>query len=275
MPALDPYSMTDKLDDTAIESITKRLEMRGKDSFFCGMLDEYLQALKPSQLERVLEVGCGTGVATRALAQHPEFSGHIDASDLSANLVAAAKQLAEDEGCADKITFSTGDARSLASSGNYDAVIAHTVISHVPEYREFLSSIGRAVAPNGRLVVFDGDYASITLGAEHPEDGEALSKAIITGMVANPTIMRQIPWLASAIGFEVEQSFAYLLSEIGKADFFTAAFASVPVLLPKSGVADQETAQAWVDQQMAYSQDNKFFGAINFYTYVMRPKKQN
>ncbi len=220
MPALDPFSMTDKLDSTAIEAITTRLETRGEDAFFRGMLDEYLQALKPAQLTRVLEVGCGTGVATRALAQHPEFSGHIDASDLSADLVAVAKQLAEDQGCADKITFSTSDARSLASSGNYDAVIAHTVISHVPEYREFLSSIGRAVAPNGRLVVFDGDYASITLGAEHPEDGEALSKAIITGMVANPTIMRQMPWLASAIGFEIEQSFAYLLSEIGRADYF-------------------------------------------------------
>ena len=272
MPKLDPYSMTDKLDETAISSIINRLESRGQLAFFRKMLDEYLDALNPSRLNRVLEVGCGTGVATRALAQHPEFSGHIDASDLSADLVAAAVKLAAEAGCADKITFSVGDAQAMSNVEAYDAAIAHTVISHVPDYEAFLSFIFQAVAPAGKVVLFDGDFASITLGAENPEDGEAFSKALIEGLVTNPTIMRQVPWLASANGFEIAQSFSYLLSEIGTARFFADGFPSYPVLLPKSGVADEATAQAWVDQQMAYSEDGMFFGAINFYTYILQPK---
>jgi ubiquinone/menaquinone biosynthesis C-methylase UbiE len=275
MATLDPWSMTDKMDEAGISSMTTRLEARGQDAYFQKMLDEYLEALDPSQLSRVLEVGCGTGVATRALAQHPRFSGHIDASDLSSEFVATAKKLAEEAGCADKITFSVGNALALEDVEPYDAVIAHTVISHVPEYEEFLSSICRAVALDGKAVVFDGDYASVTLGSKDPADGEVMSKSIIEGIVTNPTIMRQMPWLAAANGFEVEQSFAYLLSEIGSASFFTGMFPALPVLLPKAGVADEATAQAWVDQQMAYSQDGTFFGAINFYTYILQPKKQS
>jgi ubiquinone/menaquinone biosynthesis C-methylase UbiE len=275
MPKLDPYSMTDRLDETAISAIVTRLEARGELPFFRMMLDEYLDALEPSRLNRVLEVGCGTGVAARALARHPAFLGHIDASDLSADLIAAAQRLAEDDGCADRITFSVGDARTLSNSEAYDAVIAHTVISHVPDYQALLSSLFRAVAPAGKVVLFDGDFSSITLGAENPTDGEALSNALIEGLVTNPMIMRQVPWLASANGFEIARSFAYLMSEIGTAGFFADGFPSYPVLLAKSGVTDQATAQAWVDQQRAYSEAGTFFGAINFYTYILQPKSDN
>ena len=122
--------------------------------------------------------------------------------------------------------------------------------------------------------MFDGDFASITLGAQNPEDGEAFTNALIEGLVTNPTIMRQVPWLASANGFEIVQTFAYLLSEIGTAKFFADGFPSYPVLLPKSGVVDEATAQAWVDQQMAFSEAGTFFGAVNFYTYILQPKSE-
>lgn len=274
MPTLDPYSITDQLDETAITSITNRLESRGRDPFFRKMLEEYLEALDPGRLSRVLEVGCGTGVATRTLAGHPEFSGHIDASDLSGELVAAAKKLAEEAGCADRITFSVGDALALKDVAPYDAVIAHTVVSHVPRYDSFLSAMRRATAAHGRAVIFDGDYASITFGSDDPADGEAMAQAIIAGMITNPTIMRQMPHLAAAAGFGIERSFSYLLSEIGSARFFADMFPSLPVLLPKTGVADEETVRAWVDRQTSYSESGRFFGAINFYTYILRPRNE-
>jgi protein-L-isoaspartate O-methyltransferase len=273
MAKLDPYSITDQLDETAITSITTRLEARGDNSFFRRMLDDYLDALEPARLNRVLEVGCGTGLATRALAQHPSFAGHIDASDLSADLVDAARKFAKEAGCADRITFSAGDALALANVAKYDAVIAHTVVSHVPDYRSFVASLSNAVVDGGTVAIFDGDYASITLGAEKPEDGNALANAIINGMVSNPTIMREMPWLAQSQGLQAKRTFSYVLSEIGKASFFADMFPSLPVLLPRSGIADEAQAKAWVDQQMGYSAEGTFFGSINFYTYLLQPER--
>lgn len=235
------------------------------------MLDEYIEALQPSRLARVLEVGCGTGVATRALAKHPEFSGHIEASDLSKDLVDAARDIAQAEGCADKITFTAKDALAVVSDNTYDAVIAHTVVSHVPQYEDFMAGLARAVAPDGVVVIFDGDYASITLGAKDPTDGEELSRAIINGMIVNPRVMQQMPWVAAEAGLRVEKTFSYLLSEIGSARFFADVFPSLPVLLPRAGQADEAKTRAWVEQQEGYARDGTFFGAVNFYTYMLRP----
>ena len=270
MDTLDPYSITNQLDETAIASVTTRLEARGKDPFFQGMLNDYIEALNPSRLSRVLEVGCGTGVATRELANHPAFSGHIDASDLSEDLIAAATDLAQKDGCADKITFTAQDALAVSAEGAYDAVIAHTVISHVPKYESFMAGLASAVSDDGTVVVCDGDYASITLGAEDPADGQSLSEALINGMIVNPKIMRQMTWIASKSGLKVEKSFSYLLSEIGTARFFASMFPSLPVLLPRTGQADEATTRRWVGQQEGYARDGTFFGAINFYTYMLR-----
>ena len=269
MAKIDPYSITDQMDATAISSMTTRLEARGENKFFRQMLDDYLDALEPAKLTRVLEVGCGTGVATRALAQHPSFDGHIFASDLSADLVDVARKRAIEVGCAEKITFSAGDALRLDGEDRYDAVIAHTVVSHVPDHQSFIGSLSKSVLDSGTIAIFDGDYASITLGAENPDDGNALANAIIGGAITNPTIMREMPWMAKSHGLQVKRSFAYLLSEIGQASFFADMFPSLPVLLPKSGIADEAQVKDWVEQQMGYSADGTFFGAINFYTYLL------
>ena len=274
MAKLDPYSITNRLDVKAIGSITTRLEARGENEYFKKMLVEYLDALEPGKLHRVLEVGCGTGVATRALARHPAFRGHISASDLSAELVETAKKLANGEGCANRITFNTADALALEGDEKYDAVIAHTVVSHVPDYRRFIAGLAKSVSNTGTIAIFDGDYASITLGAEDPTDGAAFSSAIIDGIITNPTIMREMPWLAKEQGVHVQRSFSYLLSEIGTARFFADMFPSLPVLLPRSGVADETQAKKWVNQQMAFSSDGTFFGSINFYTYLLVPGSQ-
>ena len=41
------------------------------------MMNEYLDALEPAKLRRVLEVGCGTGVATRGLIIVQQARGYI------------------------------------------------------------------------------------------------------------------------------------------------------------------------------------------------------
>lgn len=273
MSTLDPYSMTDKLDETAIGAMTNRLESRGQNAFFRRMIDDYLDAIEPSRLRRVLEAGCGTGVATRALAQHSRFEGHIDAFDLSGALVEEARRLAQEAGCADRITFSVGDALQVSGEPAYDAVIAHTLISHVPDYEACLSAMKGAAAPGAPLVICDGDYASITLGSKDAESGSDLAGAVIDGLITNPTVMRRMPWLAADAGLEISETLPYLLSEIGTADFFADMFPSLPVLLPKSGVKSEEAAQALVDEQIGYARDGTFFGTINFYTYILRAKR--
>jgi hypothetical protein len=74
------------------------------------------------------------------------------------------------------------------------------VVSHVPDYRRFIAGLAKSVVDTGIIAIFDGDHASITLGAEDPNDGVAFSRAIIEGVITNPTIMREMPRLAKAHG---------------------------------------------------------------------------
>ncbi len=82
MSTTDPYSKTDRLDETSLEVIVARLEARGKHPFFDRMLREYLDAMEIDAAETVLDMGCGTGVAARAIARRPDFTGTVLGIDL-------------------------------------------------------------------------------------------------------------------------------------------------------------------------------------------------
>src|SRR6188474_3606118 len=123
MTPVDPYSMTDRLDDTSIQVVVNRLEARGKQPVFAKMLADYLDAMLIDTAETVLDLGCGTGMVARAIARRRGFSGKVTGIDLSSSLVANARRLAEEEGIADRVDFRAGDTRSLdLAAGTFDAV---------------------------------------------------------------------------------------------------------------------------------------------------------
>jgi 2-polyprenyl-3-methyl-5-hydroxy-6-metoxy-1,4-benzoquinol methylase len=134
MGALDVYRITDKLEDALLDVMVSRLEDRGNHWFFKSVLREYLDAMDVDSADTVLDMGCGTGVAARTIARRANFSGRITGIDLSPYLVKAAKRLAEVEGLGSRVEFRSGDTRELdIPDGEFDAVVAHTLVSHVQE----------------------------------------------------------------------------------------------------------------------------------------------
>jgi hypothetical protein len=68
----------------------------------------------------------------------------------------------------------------------------------------------------------------------------------------------------------LEKVFPYILAETGEADFWAPAIESMRTLLPKSGKMTESEAQAWVEEQQKASELGVFFGASNFYSYVLK-----
>ena len=58
--ALDPFRITDKLEDILLDVMVLRLEARGKHWFFQKVLREYLDAMDIDSASTVLDIGCGT-----------------------------------------------------------------------------------------------------------------------------------------------------------------------------------------------------------------------
>ena len=267
----DPYNRASELEAAAVNAMAARLESRGRDPFFIKMLDDYLADMDVEHLHLALDVGSGTGVAARRLANHPRFGGRAIGIDRSSDLIEVARRQAEAEGLSSKTEFRVGDAVALGDlKGQFDAAIAHTLISHVDDPPAVLQEIAACVRPGGQIAVFDGDYASWVFAGENPDAGRKLADAVIRGIVTNPSIMREFPRLLRKADLQLVSTRAYVLSEIGRASFFESSMSTYRVLLPLARHIDAATVDQLVEIQRQNSANGSFFAAINFYTYLLR-----
>ena len=269
MSTTDMYRVTDRLDEDTLAALVARLEARGKHPRFAAMMNEYFAAMGIHSVKRVLDLGCGTGVAARAIAGSPAFSGQVIGIDLSPFLTAEAARLAALESLAGKIEFRVGNSQDLdLPDGSFDAAIAHTLVSHVPDPLSVLKELHRVVRPGGMVGIFDGDYASLTFGSADPAQGKTDDETIIDAIVTNPRVMRQMPELLREARLELVASFAYVVADVGKADFWASAVQSFVRLLPKAGAMSDAAARTWADGMTRRSEEGIFFGASNYYSFV-------
>ena len=88
--------------------------------------------------DSILEVGCGTGVASRSLVRRTGRTNHLTAVDLSPYLLGEAAALARREGIADFIEFRKRKAEALDfPDSSFDVTFSVTVMEEVNAARMF------------------------------------------------------------------------------------------------------------------------------------------
>ena len=173
---------------------------------------------------------------------------------------------------AGQTTFRAGDSHSLdLESASFDAVVAHTLFSHLTDPATVLAEVKRLLRPDGRVTVFDGDYASQTFELADAEKSAEFDARFIAAVVAQPRVMRQMPRLAKAAGMEVVAVFPSIIAETGRGEFWLSGAQAFRKLGPRSGLVTEAEADAWVGALEAASEAGVFFAASNYYAYVLRP----
>ena len=112
---------------------------------------EHKLALTRKYLDKtmdVLEVGCGTGGTARL---HAPYVNSIRALDFSERMVEIARERAIEEGVSN-VRFETGSVESLDAHGEYDAVLALSLLHLVDDLDAVLATLARALRPGGLFV---------------------------------------------------------------------------------------------------------------------------
>jgi arsenite methyltransferase len=131
--------------------------------------DRLVAALALSGNERVLDAGCGLGLALIGCAKKLTTGRAIGidlwaAKDLSNNNPDATRANAAAEGVADRVAVETGDITRLPfPDASFDVVVSMTVIHNIPsrDARDrALLELVRVLKPGGRIAIFDLLHAS-------------------------------------------------------------------------------------------------------------------
>lgn len=271
MSTRDPHRFVNELDESAIERLVARLESRAKDTVFTKLFDRYISQLALPSWARVLEVGCGTGVNMRALARRGEFPGKAFGVDHCDPFIAAANKFAQQENVSDRVEFRVGDAHNLDfPASTFDVVIAHTLISHVSEPVKVLQEMARVVRPGGTVVVFDGDYASLTYAFPDHDFGLQMDAALAKASFNNPMIMRDLPRLLPELGLNIIAAWGEAVVEIGDGSYFKSFAETYAPYVSRAGLLPEEVVDTWLATQQQAIANGTFFASCNYYTYITR-----
>jgi 2-polyprenyl-6-hydroxyphenyl methylase/3-demethylubiquinone-9 3-methyltransferase len=105
-------------------------------------------SLRPFEGLRLLDIGCGGGLAAEPMAR---LGFAVTGIDAGAEAIEAARAHAEAMGIA--IDYRIGAAESLAEMGErFDVVLALEVIEHVADPAAFFAAVGALVGPGGAFI---------------------------------------------------------------------------------------------------------------------------
>ena len=259
------------MDPAVLETIAARLEFRGTDDGYARLSQAHFPRLLQPPVRRILALGCGTGVEVRALCRLTGPDTAIIGVDHSQALLDVARRLTADEGLKDRVTYQTGDAHHLPyGDAEFDVVTLHTLISHVEDPPQVLREARRVVRPGGMVAIFDGDYASLTFAYPDHALAKTIEEKLTQLIVANPRVMRDMPRFLRDAELDLVESEGTLYANIGTGSFWAGAAESYGVLLARSDQLPQPVIDDWRTFQDRSVENNTFFAASNYYTYLTR-----
>ena len=149
-------------------------------------------------------------------------------------------------------------------------IVLHTLLSHVDSPGQVLREVSRVVLSDGTGAGFDGDYASLTWAYPDHTRAKEIEERLLQAVVANPRVMRDLPRLVREADLEIVSPRAMVYAEMGIGGFWKNAAELFGPVLRRSGLVPSTVVDEWLTYQERAVEERTFFGASNYYTYLLR-----
>ena len=254
--------------------LAARLERRAKADDEVAARNAYLGLLDIRPGERVLDVGCGSGVVTREIARRVGPSGRVVGLDPSPALLTVARELAQEAGLTDCLEFREGNALRLPfPDPSFDVVVCVTVLSHVPNGEAAIPGFVRALRPGGRLGVFDLDTDMTAF--THPD--RALTRRIVAAAsdetAVNGWLVRQLPSLFQRAGLTDVRARGFFPLETDLQSLYANMADRCVEVAVKSGVITDVEGRSWLDAFRAQGTQGPIVaGRLHIFVWGRKPE---
>ncbi len=260
-----------------VQELAARLERRARAADEVAARAAYLDLLGLEPGQRVLDVGCGTGVVTRDVARRIAPHGRAIGLDPGPGFLTIARDLAEREGLGALVEFREGDALVLPfHDAEFDAVLAATVLSHIPDGERAVPEMVRVVRRGGRVGIFDLDTDSLILA--HPD--RALTRRIVAAHsdhgVTNGWLGRRLPGLLTGAGLHEVQVRAFTPLEQDPTGFYAGTAERAAELAAQIGAITDAERHRWLETLRAEQAAGRFLaGRTHLFVWGRRPAIEN
>src|SRR2546421_7432258 len=243
------------------QEMSGRLELRAKAADEVAARHEYLELLGVAPGERALDLGCGSGVVTRELAKRVAPNGRVVGCDSSEALLDVARKYARDAGLEKVIEFRAADCRELPfADGSFDAVIAATVLAHVPGVERALREMVRVTRVGGRVGVFDFDGDCFLMA--HPD--RELTRRIVAAQsdhaAVNSQLVRFLPGMLGDLGIGDIQVRGFMPLERAAGSFYANLSQRTADVALKAGAISEAEHARWLQELKAALAAGRFMG---------------
>ena len=229
--------------------------------------EKVLALLAPKAGERALDIGCGPGLTTEALARAVGPQGHVLGVDVAPPMLEIAKRR-----CASlpQVDFGMADVTRLPyQDASFDIALASQVYEYVADIDHALKELARVIRPGGRAVLVDTDWES-AVWASH--DDARMRRMIETWNehIPHPQLPRTLKRRMESAGFSnVRVEVVPLLNLDYDPNTYSVGIMALLANFAKgrNGFSAEDIA-AWRDDARAIGAENGYFFSLNRYVFI-------
>lgn len=216
--------------------------------------------------DRVLDVGCGTGVVTRDLAQRVGHQGHVIGIDPSRRLIQEALRRMEEKGVRGQIEFRCADGVALPfPDGSFDLVVASAVFGHVPNGREVLKEMVRVARPSGTVLAFDHDIDTIAIDAADRNVTRRIVHAYCDRYFTSGWSGRELYGMFRQAKLEAIAVLPLTFTSTQFEPHWKRMVERLSTVAIKTGVVSEAEAAGWRADLEEKGREGRFFASRNYY----------